>query len=188
MSEAKENGTETPHVHHVFDGIVEHDNRLPNWWLGILWGTMLFAFAYWFYYHPSGYGTDQMERYEAEVAELKALQEKNAPKVDDAALAALVTETPVVEQGKQLFAQQCAACHATQGQGLIGPNLTDRFWLHGAKPIDIHKTIADGVVAKGMPAWAPTLGADRVKQLTAYVLTLKGTNVPGKEPQGEAME
>jgi cytochrome c oxidase cbb3-type subunit III len=186
MSETQEKGQSL--VKHVFDGIEEHDNRLPNWWLGIMWGTMLFAFGYWFYYQSSGYGPDQRAVYEAEVAELKRVQEKNAPALDDNALAALVQDLPAVEQGKQLFAQQCAACHAAGGQGLIGPNLTDGFWLHGAKPVEIHKTIADGVVAKGMPAWKPTLGPDRVKQLTAYVLTLKGTNVPGKEPQGEALE
>jgi cytochrome c oxidase cbb3-type subunit 3 len=84
-----------------------------------------------------------------------------------------------------VYQQNCATCHGAEGQGLIGPNLTDNAWLQGGKPVDIHKTIAQGSVAKGMPAWERTLGVERVRAVTAYVLTFKGRNVPGKPPQGE---
>jgi cytochrome c oxidase cbb3-type subunit 3 len=185
MSEPLKEGN--PAVKHVFDGIEEHDNRLPNWWLGSLWATIFFAFGYWFYYHPSKLGPDQKAVYDAEVAELARRQAEASP-LDDSALLALSKNPAVVDQGRQVFTQNCVACHADHAQGLIGPNLTDKYWLHGGKPMEIHKTISDGVLAKGMPAWKPTLGPDRVKQLAVYVLSLKNTNVPGKAPQGEPVE
>jgi cytochrome c oxidase cbb3-type subunit 3 len=185
MSEHSNQGSSP--VKHVFDGIEEHDNRLPNWWLGILWVSIVFAFGYWFYYQPSKLGPDQKAAYDAEVAENARRQSESSP-LDDNALLALAKNPTVVSQGRQTFEQNCVACHGAQAQGVIGPNLTDKFWLHGGKPMEIHKTISDGVLAKGMPSWRPTLGPDRVKQLAVYVLSLRNTNVPGKEPQGEPVE
>lgn len=177
-----------PGVRHVFDGIEELDNRLPNWWLGILWGTILFAFGYWFYYHPGGLGPSSDEVYAAEHAEFEKKLAASRPPLDDAQLAALVSDHAVVTKGAELYKQSCASCHAAEGQGLIGPNLTDAHWLYGARPVDIHGLIARGKVEKGMPAWEPVLGPERVKQLTAFVLTLKDKNVAGKEPQGERVQ
>lgn len=172
-------------VHHVYDGIHELDNRLPNWWLGILWGTIVFSFGYWMYYHVTRSGPDQLAEYRAEMAELARKSADNKPMGDDILLA-LAQDAQTTSAGKQAFQQNCAACHGAEGQGLIGPNLTDGHWMHGGKPVAIHKTISEGVVAKGMPAWGRTLGAERVRALAAYVLTLKGKNVPGgKPPQGE---
>lgn len=171
-------------VHHVYDGIEEHDNRLPNWWLGILWTTIVFGFGYWFYFHVAEVGALPMREYQQEAAEAAQRLADNQPISNETLLAMLKDDTQT-GNGKALFQQNCGTCHGAEGQGLIGPNLTDNAWLHGGKPVDIHKTISEGAVAKGMPAWGRTLGAGRVKALTAYVLTLKGKNVAGKPPQGE---
>ena len=179
--------SDKPAIHHVYDGIEEMDNRLPNWWLGILWGTIVFAFGYWMYYHVTGSGPDQLGEYRAEAAEFAKRSAGNKPASDELLLA-LAGDPSTTGAGKAAFQQNCAACHGADGQGLIGPNLTDTFWLYGGKPVAIHKSIADGVVAKGMPAWERTLGAERVRAITAYVLTLKGRNVAGKPPQGEPEE
>ncbi len=97
----------------------------------------------------------------------------------------LVSQIPArVSEGEAIFRQYCVACHQAQGQGLVGPNLTDGWWLHGGRPTDIHRVVTDGVPAKGMAAWGNQLGPARVQAVVAYVLTLRGTNVPGKEPQG----
>jgi cytochrome c oxidase cbb3-type subunit 3 len=102
------------------------------------------------------------------------------------ALRALAKDKGTVDQGKQVFVQTCAACHRQDGGGVVGPNLTDDFWLHGAAPDKIYKTIAKGVPEKGMPAWGPQLGMDRTQAVTAYVISIRGTNVAGgKAPQGE---
>lgn len=173
-----------PPIHHIFDGIEEQDNHMPNWWLLILWATIIFAFGYWYYYHSAGMGPLQWEAYQAEVDEQTRKAASSQP-LSDELLLSFSKNGGMLQEGQQQFQQQCASCHGAQGQGLIGPNLTDDFWLHGGKPMQLHKAVSEGIVAKGMPAWGRTLGAERVKAVVAYVLTLKNTNVPGKPPQGE---
>jgi cytochrome c oxidase cbb3-type subunit 3 len=98
----------------------------------------------------------------------------------------LMTSVPDrLAEGRALFEQFCVVCHASEGQGNVGPNLTDAYWLHGNKPLDIHKTVTEGVPDKGMAAWGNQLGPRRVQTVVAYVLTLIGKNVPGKAPQGD---
>ncbi|MCP3140191.1 c-type cytochrome [Pyxidicoccus xibeiensis] len=171
-------------LHYIYDGIEEHDNHLPRWWLFLLWTTIIFAAGYWFWYHVAEVSPGQAGEYAAEVAEVARRTSGNTPASDESLLA-LAADPTALGGGKAVFQSNCASCHGAQGQGLIGPNLTDPYWMHGGKPVAIHKVVADGVVSKGMPAWGRTLGAERVKAVTAYVLTLKGTNVKGKEPQGE---
>ena len=90
-----------------------------------------------------------------------------------------------IDHGKNVYAQNCAACHRVDGGGQIGPNLTDDYWLHGAALEDIHKTVADGVLEKGMPPWSKVLKPAQLDAVVAYVATLKGTSPPNaKEPQG----
>ena len=108
-----------------------------------------------------------------------------AADVTDDALAALAKDADAMAKAQKTFATTCASCHGPQGAGMVGPNLTDNFWLKGGKGTDIFKSIAEGAPAKGMPPMAPQLGGpDGVKNLAAYVLTLKGKNLPGKPPQG----
>jgi cytochrome c oxidase cbb3-type subunit 3 len=170
---------------HDFDGIQEYDNRLPNWWLWILWGSILFAFAYWLVFHTFGVAKLPPARYEAEMQRAAEAQLAKGGSLDDAALELMATLPDRVAEGKALFSTYCVACHASRGEGLVGPNLTDAHWIHGARPLDIHKVVTDGVLAKGMAAWGRQLGPKRVESVTAYVLTLRGTNVPGKAPEGE---
>jgi len=176
-----------PDTGHDYDGIREHDNVLPNWWLATLFLTIAFGFGYWAYDQSLG-GPTSRQQYEAEIdAAAKAARERAKAKgeVTDDLLVQLSQAPATVAAGAATFKQTCAACHGAEGQGLIGPNLTDRFWLHGGKPTQILNTVSNGVVSKGMAAWEPSLGPDRVQEVVAYVLTLKGRNVPGKEPQGE---
>ncbi len=172
---------------HDFDGIEEYDNRLPNWWLMILFGTIVFAFLYWALLHNFRALPTPTERYQAEMvaaaeAQLAAVE---GQEVSNESLELMSTVPSQVEAGHEIFTQFCVVCHGPQGEGNVGPNLTDDYWLHGATPMDIHNTVTNGVTEKGMAAWGNQLGPTRVNQVVAYVLTLKGTNVPGKAPQGE---
>lgn len=176
-----------PRIHGVYDGIEEQDNNLPNWWLGILWGTLLFGFGYWMYFHVFQVGVLPMAEWKAETEAYARVAAANKPPSDDDVLAKLAKDETLVKAGHETFTTTCAACHGQKAEGIIGPNLTDAYWLHGGKPSDIQRTITDGALQKGMPAWGPVLGAERVKALTAYVLSLKDTNVPGKEPQGDKL-
>jgi cytochrome c oxidase cbb3-type subunit 3 len=108
--------------------------------------------------------------------------------MSDEAIAAVSQDAAQVEEGKKVFSSTCASCHAADGQGLVGPNLTDKFWIHGNKPTQIVKSVTEGYADKGMPPWGQILGPEKVKKVAAYVLTLKGKNLPGKEPQGDEME
>lgn len=171
-------------LEHVYDGIVEEDNRLPNWWLGILFGTILFGFGYWFVFHTAEAMPNPGAAYKLEVAELARAHPESAPMNDDTLLA-LAADPKLVAEGQATFTTTCVACHMAQGQGLVGPNLTDKFWIHGSKPTDIHTAVTNGFPDKGMPPWGKTLGAAKVRAVTAFVLTIKGKNVPGKAPQGD---
>ena len=96
------------------------------------------------------------------------------------------TDAQTLEAGKAVFAQNCVPCHGPQGQGVIGPNLTDEYWLHGNTYADIVTTITNGVPEKGMISWKATLGSQRIQQVAAYVVSLQGTHPPNpKPPQGQ---
>jgi cytochrome c oxidase cbb3-type subunit 3 len=98
---------------------------------------------------------------------------------------ALTRDSKALAAGKQLFVSTCAPCHRPDGGGLIGPNLTDDYWLHGGSITEIHHTITYGVLDKGMPNWGKMLRAEQVADVAAYVYTLHGSNPPEpKPPQG----
>lgn len=172
---------------HEFDGIQEFDNRLPNWWLWLMWGSMVFALVYWLVFHTLQLRESPRERF---ATEMQAAQEAEfarmaAAGIDDEALLKMSELESKVEEGRALFTTHCVACHLDKGQGLVGPNLTDDHWINGCKPMDLLNVVNLGVAAKGMPAWQNQLGPSRTMATVAYVLTLRGTNVPGKAPEGE---
>lgn len=173
---------------HDYDGIREHDNRLPNWWLFTLFAAIIFGFGYWTYYQVLKAGQTSRDEYRAEMveaAEQAAAFAKSRGAVTDDVLVAMSTNPAVVERGAVTFQKTCIACHGAQGQGVIGPNLTDDYWLHGGKATEILKTVTQGVPEKGMVAWGPVLGNDSIEEVVAFILTIKGKHVKGKEPQGE---
>ncbi|MEM9067062.1 MAG: cbb3-type cytochrome c oxidase N-terminal domain-containing protein [Myxococcota bacterium] len=165
---------------HVYDGIEEADNELPTWWLWTFYGAIVFSVLYWFAYHEFEAVPLPAEQYAA------ALQaQSSGGDVSAELLTALAADPSAVAVGAELYAEHCVVCHKERGEGNIGPNLTDAFWLHGGSPTDIHGTIYDGVLQNGMPAWGGTLGAASVQKITAFVLSIQNTDIPGKEPQGE---
>lgn len=181
MGEVKRTDAIAGDIIHEYDGIEEADNELPTWWLAIFIGTTIFAGAYWLAYEQF-----EIEPPAAEaLAAAQAAERAKAGEVSDDDLLAEAKNAASVAQGKQAFTTNCVACHAEKGEGKIGPNLTDANWLHGGAPVAIFNVVKDGVLAKGMPAWGPVLGPAATKSVVAYVLTLRNTNVAGKEPQGE---
>src|SRR5512145_568970 len=144
---------------HNYDGIQEYDNPMPRWWVIIFWVTIIFAVLYWFNVPGIGPGAGRIAAYEADMTRARAVQAASqgagAPSAEQ--LATLRSDQNAVAAGKQVFTQNCAACHRADGGGLIGPNLTDDAWIHGSSLLDVHKTITEGVLAKGMPAWGRVL-------------------------------
>jgi len=176
-----------PKVVHVYDDIEEEDNRLPNWWLFILFATIVFSFGYWFVYHTARLRPLPGESYAAAVEAIVAARIAANPASAEA-IAALARDPQALAEGAEVYRTTCAACHGPSGEGVIGPNLTDSRWIHPPDPETILKGIREGYPTKGMPAWEPIIGPERSLRAAAYVLTLKGTNVAGKAPQGDIVE
>ncbi len=166
---------------HIYGDIEEADNQLPRWWLWTFFGSVLFGIGYWFFYHGWSVGALPPEEY---VAALEAAAGAGG-EVSEELLVGLSQDRDAVAAGKEIFIANCSVCHLDSGAGKIGPNLTDAYWIHGNSIKEIHETINAGVLAKGMPAWGPTLGPKAVQRVTAFTLTLRNKNIPGKEPQGE---
>lgn len=123
---------------------------------------------------------DQPRRHPAEVT----ASADTGAEVSDDELLRLAEDRQTVRAGAQLFSLHCSRCHGSVGEGSIGPNLTDDYWIGGSAPVDIYQTIHDGRLTSGMPAAGPQLGARACKLVAAYVLAVRGRNLPGRPPQG----
>lgn len=175
---------------HNYDGIRELDNHLPPWWKYLFYATIVFSIFYMLDYHVWKSSPLQEDEYLQEVSvaekQIEAFQAKNANSIDESSVKLLVTDTKAVAKGKEVFAGNCVACHGALGEGGVGPNLTDEYWLHGGTVKDIFKTIKNGVPEKGMISWKATLKPNQMQDVANYILSLVGTNPPnGKAPQGE---
>ncbi len=174
---------------HNYDGIRELDNRLPPWWLYGFYVTIIIGAIYIWRYHISE--TAPLSKQEFEIAMKKADEEKAAylakaaNNVDENTVA-LIKEPAALDAGKATFVQMCAACHGKAGEGGVGPNLTDEYWIHGGSVKDIFKTIKYGWPEKGMKAWQEDFSPVQIAQIASYIKSLHGTNPPnGKEKQGD---
>jgi cytochrome c oxidase cbb3-type subunit 3 len=104
-------------------------------------------------------------------------------------LLGLVSDAEAIGRGKVVFGEKCAVCHGAEGQGMIGPNLVDKYWIHGGDLLAIRKVIAKGVVEKGMLAWESMLPSADIDKVSAYVYSIRGTTPPNpKAPQGDPIE
>lgn len=174
---------------HEYDGIRELNNRLPPWWLYGFYVTIVFAGIYLWRYHVSH--SAPLSGEELAIAVKKADEQKaaylkkTANNVDENTVK-LLTGAADISSGQKVFAQNCAACHGKAGEGTVGPNLTDDYWLHGGNVKDVFKTIKYGWPEKGMRSWKDDLSPVQIAQVTSYIKSLHGSNPPNaKEKQGE---
>jgi cytochrome c oxidase cbb3-type subunit 3 len=176
-------------MEHTYDGIEELDNPTPPWFMYLFYLTIIFGAFYGAYYHL--YATENLQagEYKTEVAVAEKAREAymkqfaNSINEDNVTL---TTDAKDLTSGSTIYSTNCVACHGDKGQGGVGPNLTDKFWIHGGGIKDLFKTITHGIPEKGMIAWEKSLNPIQIQQVSSYVLTLQGTNPPGaKEPQGE---
>jgi cytochrome c oxidase cbb3-type subunit 3 len=173
---------------HSYDGIREYDNPLPRWWLALFWATIIFTPLYILYFHFGGgmlatekYDQEMVAYYDKQAEELLALGD-----VQESTLADLANDSSMMNAGKKIFQSRCVTCHGMFGEGGIGPNLTDNYWLHGGQLLDLYKTVREGVPSKGMLSWERQLRPAELMAVTSYVGTLLGSNPPNpKPPQGE---
>jgi len=182
-------------MEHEFDGITELNNPTPGWFMALFFGTMIFAVVYLFNYEVLGFGPNQEQEYASELEQAQVDKDAflanpaNAKAAVNENTVVLSKEPAVIQSGASLFANRCTPCHGEHGEGIVGPNLTDEFWLHGGTVQDVFKTIKYGVPAKGMIAWEKSLSAQQISDLTNYVLSLQGSHPAGaKAPQGEKQQ
>jgi cytochrome c oxidase cbb3-type subunit 3 len=177
---------------HVYDGIQEYDQRLPNWWLYTLYGAIVFWIVYWFVYMIAGLMPGDGEQVDAAMTRIAAAKMASSIDVTDDDKFWEMAGNPVfVDAGKQTFTSLCAACHLASMRGkaenpaAVGPDLTDTAWVHGGAPKEVFATVAKGVVAKGMPAWEPMLGQKKTAEVVAYILShhQKGEAVTVEPPK-----
>ncbi len=174
---------------HNYDGIQELDNSLPPWWKYGFYLTIVVAIIYLFHFHVLHTGASSKEEYEIAMQEAEEAKADylahSANNVDENSIT-LTTDAAEIAAGKTLFTTNCAACHAADGGGTVGPNLTDEYWLHGGGIKDIFKSIKYGWQDKGMKSWKDDFSPKQIAQLANFVKTLKGTHpaVP-KDKQGE---
>jgi cytochrome c oxidase cbb3-type subunit 3 len=181
MSEDPNNKTRL--LDHDADGIQELDNLLPRWWVWLFWMCNVFAFLYMLYFHVLDYGDSQAAAY--------AKDAKAGDEIKSAALAKFEStlaslqpskDKAILSKGQQVFTTYCAPCHRPDGGGLVGPNLCDDYWIHGAAFQDNLKTIINGVPDKGMLTWRGVLKPDEIEAVASHIYTLRGTKPPNPKP------
>lgn len=185
---------------HDADGIQEFDNDLPRWWLYGFYFTIACSVVYMYYYHVHS-GNDwnflwynargQHQEYAAEIAEAKALL-ANAPKKEAMAMV-LLTDQASLDAGKEIFNgtnSLCFTCHREDLGGLVGPNLTDDYWVHGCSIQDIVKNIVSGFPEKGMLPYGSSnrLSDKELLQVASYIISKRGSNPPDPKPIEEGRE
>lgn len=174
---------------HEYDGIRELDNRLPPWWLWGFYITIVFAAVYLWRYHVSETAPLSEEEYNISVARAEAEVEEYLKKKGESVnenTVVYLAEAADIANGSKIFSTSCIACHGAKGEGnVVGPNLTDEYWLHGGDIKSIFKTIKYGVDGKGMASWQSTYSPKEMAQLASYIKSIGGSNPEGaKEPQG----
>lgn len=171
---------------HEYDGIQELDNKLPKWWVGLFYITIIWSAVYMVHYFVLQTGDLQAAEYDKEMAEAADKYKKPAGSDINAENVTLLTDEASLAAGKVIYDKSCAVCHLSKGEGLVGPNMTDQYWIHGGSIGDLFDIIVVGVPEKGMISWKDQLTPKQIQEVSSYILSLQGTNPPNqKEPQGE---
>ena len=173
---------------HSYDGIQELDNPTPPWFMFLFYSTILFAVVYGFIYHVIGDGKVMANEYVAQVKEAEIVREaylkKFANSINETNVT-LVTNKANLAEGKTVYDNNCVACHGTKGEGKVGPNFTDEYWIHGSGIKNLFRIVTEGVPEKGMISWKKQLNPLQIQNVSSYIISLKGTNPPNpKAPQG----
>ena len=177
-----------------YDGITELDNPCPKWLMYIFYFTAFLAVFFLGYHFGSSSKNKIVESYVKKLQDARARQitavVEQVPEVSESELVALLQEPAELTSGEEIFLDKCVLCHGEFGEGLIGPNLIDNYWIHGTGKIsEIAITIRSGIPDKGMAAWQDRIPEENILQIAAYIKSLKGTQVEdAKEPDGELIE
>jgi cytochrome c oxidase cbb3-type subunit 3 len=174
---------------HDYDGIKELDNNLPPWWKYGFYATIVWGFIYLVHFHVTSTGDLQAAEYKKSMEEAheakEAYQKMSANNVTESNVK-MITDKHELNEAAIAFKELCSACHGNLGEGGIGPNLTDNYWIHGGSIKDVFISIKYGWPEKGMKSWQAELSPLKINEIASYIKTIAGSNPPNaKEKQGE---
>lgn len=178
---------------HVYDGIQEYDQKLPNWWLYTLYAAIVWFVVYWtIYYHTKNFKTDG-EKVMAAMNRIEDIKSKELEgtlaKLDNQTLIERwSTDLNIVNNGRSTYTTNCVACHAAdlsatlsagdQKIPLPGLALNDGNWKYGAEPMAIFRLIHDGTPPESsghngarMSPWSQQLSPKQIAEVTAYLIS-----------------
>lgn len=173
---------------HDFDGIKELNNKIPPWFMAIFYATIIWSVIYMVDFHILGSGNVQEDEYaeEVRIAEMEREILNRSGSLVNEETVTMLNDDIALASGKDIFIKSCAACHGMGGEGLVGPNFADDYWIHGGGIKNIFKTVKYGVPQKGMISWQTQLDPTQMQEVSSYIITLRGTNPPNqKGPEGK---
>lgn len=178
--------SDAPKTDHNYDGIEEYDNPLPGWWKWLFIATIVYSPLYWLYYHGGAPGRSVEDRYAIALAANTRLQfaEIGDLTPDSETILRYMEKDSWLKVGQSVFRANCISCHGRDGEGKVGPNLTDEFYKNVAKVEDIARVINDGAGGGAMPKWSNRMHPNEVVLVAAYVATLRGQDLEGRIPEG----
>ncbi|KAF0093022.1 MAG: cytochrome c oxidase cbb3-type subunit III [Puniceicoccaceae bacterium 5H] len=173
MSTPTQDPNEPPKRPHVYDGIEEYDNRLPNWWLWTFYLAIIFAVLYWFTWYSAHYGTSNEEHVNKAMAQLEEAQLAALSEINNETLWQMSQNDGFVAKGEEIFMSTCVSCHGADLKGGIGLNLVDHEWKWGNTPMSVFTVVTNGSPDKtsGMQSWKSQLGPEGISQVVAFVLS-----------------
>ena len=177
-----------PLTDHEYDGIREFDNPTPGWWNWLFIGSFFFAVLYFTAYHLGTAGTSVAQAYENEKIEAskRMIAAYGDLPVDEKTILENLHNQNLIAVGQSLFATNCISCHGKDGQGLVGPNMTDDYYKNIKTLGDFGKVIQNGAANGAMPSWKNRLASTEIVAAAVYVANLRGKNLPGpRGPEGE---
>jgi len=168
---------------HQYDGIREYDNALPKWWLYGFYFTIVFSIVYTINYHvlptPLWGRPGMVAEYQAEVESAERLAASRPKDAGPSATLAALSDPSSLKKGQEIFegANLCHACHRKDLGGMVGPNLTDKLWIHGCAPADVMKNVASGFPQLGMLPYGSgaRLSDEQLLQVVSYILSKQGS-------------
>lgn len=191
MSTERHDSTRDELLDHEADGIREFDNALPRWWLHGFYFTIAFAVVYMINYHvlstPAFGNAGMAEEYRAELRGVTNRAPAPRPAGSPGAVLVALDDAPSLAKGRAIFEgpeNVCSACHRPDLGGLVGPNLTDNYWLHGCGVNEIVTSIKTGYPMKGMLPFGSDkpLTDEQLLQVASYVLSKQGTSPANPKP------
>jgi len=168
---------------HNYDGIQEYDNPIPGWWHMIWWGSIVFGLCYVVVYHspmvPSLHNRHAST--EARALEVRFSELRQIP-MGESKILQIMGQEAWLDQGRSVFKQKCTVCHGQEGQGLVGPNMTDDFYKNTTTLGGLVTVIQDGAANGAMPANRNTMNESEIALVAAYMASLRGQNLVSARP------